>query len=108
MNRVLVTSVLFLLLCGTAWGGAVDGPQTIKVETGASSKKIEFNGGEVAIVVVAQKGNGAAMTVKVFDSDGNKVASDSDGLICIASWTPSKKGVYTIEISGPTWAMKTN
>lgn len=60
--------------------------------------KVQFRGGETAIVVVSGDGD-TDLDLMVYNPSGDLVASDTDSTDdCVVSWTPSRTQTYTIKV----------
>lgn len=60
--------------------------------------KIQFRGGEMAMVIVIGDGD-TDLDLYVYDSSGNLVASDTDySDDCVVSWVPRWTSTYTIKV----------
>jgi hypothetical protein len=104
MKRVM-TAVMTLALCVTAsWAqaGAIPGPQWRQDRVRLLDTdvfRVTFAGGSYAQVRLHSYG-GTFLVLRVYDHNGNLVASDTDrSSDARATWMPLYDGVFTIVVS---------
>lgn len=113
LTAVVATSALVLPKAAIA--GADGGPKRatnrIVSEGDCNDYEVRFRRGEVARVAAAGNGD---IDIKIYDSDGDLVVSDTDGdFTPIVSWVPSYTETYTICVENAddydvNFSMRTN
>lgn len=91
----------FALTVDTALAGAINGPKgAVHVVEARStdSFNVTFRGGEAATVIVVGDGD-TDLDLRVYDENGNLVASDTDSTDrCVARWVPRWSGTFRITV----------
>ena len=95
-----VMTAIFICAAMTYAGALGRGELTTRILPWGTDRfpPITFMGGESARVIVDGQSN-TDLDLYIEDDRGNVVARDNDGTsYCIARWTPSRTGRYTIKV----------
>ncbi|MEY3459906.1 MAG: hypothetical protein RL215_3063 [Planctomycetota bacterium] len=98
-NLLKMVCLTATVISGSVYGGSGDGPKVAKEIVEAHSTDaymVTFRAGEPASVVVIGDGD-TDLDLRVYDENGNLVASDLDSTDrCIVNWCPRWTGKFRI------------
>lgn len=97
----LTAALLLVAAVPSAFAGAVSPVNLLTSVNAYGRDRFEptlFRGGEIARVVVRGDGD-TDLDLYIYDSYGNLVAKDDDGLdYCVATFRPSRTAYYTVVV----------